>query len=368
MVSMLALLAAAGAAYAQVPPAAPLPPLPAPAASSPAVELPSMPAPPQLPNPPVTPGATAGEPSALPLPAAQLPATPPPTPAQPTAEGKKAAGIGALIGGVAGAMHVTDDAPSTLAVPEKLFSYGNSKISLLFLPAQVERMKDSIRVFESVSHEAKPVFSAPEPVLQVAEKITEPKDYPVFYLSSIAYDTPGDWSLWVSGHKITSRKNNTDLKVVSVTRDSASFVWTPSYLTAINRRRESEQFAPTDAVKNKLAAVQNIRQEEGGGPIAFTLRQNQTFAIGYFSIFEGYMDTPSKMPVLTEGLPNSLQQSVDRLNSPAPGAPTDLNQPPPGAMPPSSTMTPGVGVPPAPMAPTSLHPNPMPPMQQPPVN
>ena len=110
------------------------------------------------------------------------------------------------------------------------------------------------------------------------------------------YNSPNDWALWIGGQKITAHKNDTDVAVVNVSPDVATFSWQPSYKDAISRRLTADNFAPIDPVKNKIAAIQSIRQDENG-MVTFSLRQNQTFAVGYFKTFEGYVDSPKLEPI-----------------------------------------------------------------------
>lgn len=204
------------------------------------------------------------------------------------------------------------------------FSYGSSGFSVMFMPEQMKQLKNALRLYESVEHPAQPqTFATAEPLPPV-EKPAEPESYPVFFLSSIAYDGPNDWALWVSGHKITSYKNDTDVKVVAVTRYTATFAWNPSYSAAIRFRARTNGFASTDKVKNKLAAVQNIEQDVKTGGITFTLRQNQSFVVGYCQVFEGYLDSPVLGEMAEESLDDKMRGTLgsgvrylsDKIQSP----------------------------------------------------
>lgn len=214
----------------------------------------------------------------------------------------------------------------------KVYSYGDSEVSILFLPDQITRMKDAIRSFEDTGRDA----SKPAPVVEVVaapvapEVIEDPLVYPVFYLSTIAYDTPTEWSLWVSGYKITSRRNYTDVTVLNVSRDSVTFLWKPSFIKAIMKRNKEERFAPIDAVKHKLVPTQVVSIDPAAGSVVFTLKPNQSFAPGYFKTFEGYIDAPTltALPVVVAGAANAGQpnfaqpvnQGIDANANPIDGA------------------------------------------------
>lgn len=292
----------------------------APAPAAPAVAMPVLPATaPTPPAPAAAPGAST----------AKIPALPQATKDLPVLPVKKGTDTPAK---------TTEPDTSTTTTPAaqtKVFSYGRSNTSVLFLPNQVTRMKEAISFAEitNANNPAKPKIVAPvETVKAPVEQIKEPDNYPVFYLSSIAYNTPSDWSLWVSGHKITSRKNDTDVQVIGVSREGATFSWKPAYADAISRRRQAKQFAPTDAVKNKLAAAQKLSQDDTSSVVTFSLKQNQTFTVSYFSIFEGYMEG-TKVPVYT-GVDNN---NVVNFDTPPNGTP--------GMTPPMPSAVPGQPVP-----------------------
>ncbi len=348
IVGMLVLNALAAPAFAQAVPA-PLPPL-----SAPAVTLP-------------------GKPDA-PMDAAAMVAQQPPSMISSVLPQKQE--------GTAG-----NEAPNNAAsVPNKVYSYGDSSLSILFLPNQIEHMKTALRVFENSGREAHPNLTPTVTAPAAEAKIDEPTNYPVFYLASIAYDKPSDWSLWISGHKITSRHNDTDLEVIAVSPDSVTFGWTPTYNRAIARRQSTDAFAPVAPVKNKLAANQSITTDETTGRITFTLRANQAFAVGYFHVFEGYIATPKLDPLViatpvpgsgAAGSPTAAAETPGAAGAPTaparPGMPATAMMPPnmrptpngmapvnraapgmmPQGMPPAVGLTmPGVSVSPMPGAPT----------------
>jgi hypothetical protein len=186
------------------------------------------------------------------------------------------------------------------AKPSRIYSYGESDISILFLPDQVTKMKDAIQAWEGIDRAVPvaPTFVGAEPEI-IKQVIEEPETYPVFYLSSIVYHNAADWAVWVSGFKITPSKNETDVNIISVTKDMVTLSWKPKYGEAITRRVNEKLFSPIDTVKNKLSKAQNVRFDDTTGTIIFSLNQNQSFAVGYFSTFEGYMESPKLDPLLS---------------------------------------------------------------------
>lgn len=226
----------------------------------------------------------------------------------------------------------TAQAPETPAATDKVhpFSYGDARVSLLFRDDQIQAMRSILQDYEgthaqqSQNSEVKvdaPLLVAATPGVQ---KIMEPDNYPVFYLSSIVFRGPDDWALWLSGHKITAHRNATDVKVTAVSATSASFTWSPAYVSALRVREQSHSFADITAVKNKRvsggggATLQN-------GTVAFSLRPNQTFVPAYFAVFEGFISSP-KLSVLRDV--DLLADGDQNLPPARPLAPPPPNAPP----------------------------------------
>ena len=211
---------------------------------------------------------------------------------------------------------------TALGTPDgRVFSYGTSNTSILFLPDHVSRMKESIADYESENRNtSSATLVSPDATIDQAAQAPipdEPATYPVFFLSSIVYNSPKDWSIWMGGEKITSEKNETEVEVLSVKRDSATFRWKPVYASAIGQRQAMKAFAATDSVKNKLSANHSINYDDQSGEITFTLRQNQSFAVGYFKLFEGYVASPTMdaMPLANA----ATDDNVATISSQPPG-------------------------------------------------
>ena len=184
------------------------------------------------------------------------------------------------------------------------FSYGNAANSLLFSPGQISAMKKALSAFESIrpdsivkGDEPEVLFTEAAPIAE--EVIPEPTTYPVYQLSSIAYRTPTDWTVWLNNARITPKTNNGDVTVTRVSPDRAWFRWEPTYAKAVVARVNKDEFAPIDAVKHRLTNPNTVSFDRQTGDVSFSLRPNQSFAAGYFRTFEGKIAAPT-MPVAEE--------------------------------------------------------------------
>lgn len=176
-------------------------------------------------------------------------------------------------------------------------SMGDSGISIFFTPTQTQLMQKALTIYESQpvptagSKEELALADVPPPV--VKPKLIDPAVYPIFYLSTIVFRSPSDWSIWVSGHKITSQRNPTTLHVQAIAADHVTFTWSPSFIQALNARRQQHLFADTTTLKDKRITASDVGYDETNGVITFTLRPNQTFSPAYMGIFEGFVANPS---------------------------------------------------------------------------
>ncbi len=221
----------------------------------------------------------------------------------------------------------TEQAASfTPPVQEATTSMGTTRFSIFFSPVQMRALEQALGEYERnapVSSEEKTDLTVDFAQPAEVPKIVEPDPYPVFYLSSIAYRAANDWSIWVSGHKITSQKNSTDLQVLSVSPTQVSFAWKPVYAEAITKRKSKNLFASTTEITNKLSKPARFNFDDTAGVATFTLRPNQTFAPAYMNSFEGFVESPKLAPMAPEEPAAAGDASLSEVKPAANGKPID---------------------------------------------
>ncbi|PZP86602.1 MAG: hypothetical protein DI582_02360 [Azospirillum brasilense] len=268
------------------------------ATSLPEVNVPSVPA---QPLPPVEQLAPAEPAAAQPLP----PVEPLPPEANATVAPPVDTGLPAV---------PEQPAPATPAPPPSVdmnepFSYGEFPYSLMYSPNQIENMKRVLKTYETKRR--LPGAADIEVVEEERPQLVitpEPDAYPVFTLASIVYRARNDWSVWISGMRITPKTNDQTLKVVGIGPDMVRFVWKPEYVMAMKRRAEADMFAKTDAVKHKLTKPNTAMLDTQADQVMFTLKPNQTFAPGYMATFEGRVAAPTLEKIAE---PTTAEQGTD---------------------------------------------------------
>ncbi len=306
---MVAMFALTGEAIAQTPPS-------------------GMPAMPAMPQPPVA----SPPPIALPevsVPTVQAPpAVAVPEPVAPSAATPALPAIAAASSPEDA--EVTDEASTTEAplydAKGEAFSYGTSNLSLLFTPAQMNRMKTVLSIYEAArrnrSDTAIEVIEDAGPIEEAApDFLKEPTSYPVFTLKSIAYRDARDWTVWIGDLRITPRTNTQEVRVIGVNRNLAQFLWKPEYHEALQQRANMKLFAPTVAVKHKMTSPNMAVLDAAAGQVTFTLRPNQSFSAGYMSTFEGKITSPNlpKIEGINEEEAMPTDASTNPIAAPAAG-------------------------------------------------
>lgn len=252
-----------------------------------------------------------------------------PSPAPASVEGGEPATIGQLpavppAGAAADATLPPADEPNAAAplfsVPEEgggSFSFGTATNSILFTPLQINNMKKALQAFESATTattseptEEEVEFTVDKVIKK--ETIEEPKTYPSYHLSSVVYRGAADWSVWVNNIRITPTTNEGEVVVTQVQPDRVWFRWDPDYMRAVVTRIEHSDWAAHEKMQHRL--VENtIVYDKEKGEITFSLKPNQTFAAGYFQVFEGRI-APPLMPEV------NIDDVLDGENEIAPDA------------------------------------------------
>lgn len=280
------LMATATMAAAQTPPMQPATPVALPELNLPGAPLPVPPAPAAMP-PAMQPPMPANPAAPVPVaPAAMVPEMP----AMPA-------------GANASALPVLPQEPAA-KLPEVPqggdFSFGTAPYSLMYSPSQIANMKKSLTAYENIRFQPPPPTTNDGVTINEAIQIApppapvqEPTTYPVFQLSSIVYRDAGDWAVWVNGTRITPASNNGEVKVTAVNKDRAWFDWEPEYKSALQKRIEQKDFADSKSVKHRMALLNTVHFNDKKQIVEFSLRPNQTFAPGYFQVFEGRIAPPT---------------------------------------------------------------------------
>lgn len=292
---------------------------------------------PVIPSAPTTPPATIPEvnlPAAAPTPVPAAAATPAPEPVpQPT--GTVAAPADTIQAPIPAeattAVLPTVPVETTVAATSgQTYSFGDAQNSLLFTSAQIANMKKALMAFETIrpEQEAAGEVTFTEALPIEPTKINEPTIYPVYQLSSIAYRTPNDWTVWLNNARITPKMNNGEVKVTAVKPDRVWFTWQPEYMVAVAERASKDKFADTSKVKHRFTAENTATFDRQAGLVRFSLKPNQSFAPAYFHTFEGRVASPALNPT-NAAIPNAAMtpQAAEAIN----GLLGDANAPAPAA-------------------------------------
>lgn len=155
--------------------------------------------------------------------------------------------------------------------------------SLLMAPDDINAIRGAQAVFKRFSEGLASEAESEEDFLKKLEILAKPKEqltsytYPQFFLSSIIYRSPVDWSMWINGQKISQDNKNpiAGLMVIDIEKEKATFKWRPDNMERVVDIGEG---GPDNPVNVDVA----------GGVVTFTLRANQTFSAYAMRVLEGH--------------------------------------------------------------------------------
>jgi hypothetical protein len=99
--------------------------------------------------------------------------------------------------------------------------------------------------------------------------------YPQFFLASLVYDSPQDWSVRVNNEKLTTKEpESMGIRVIEIDKDRVKLEWMPSDMHKVE---EVWNVSPNKDVKVDVKAHK----------VTFTLRPNQTFTSYVMRVVEG---------------------------------------------------------------------------------
>jgi len=145
--------------------------------------------------------------------------------------------------------------------------------------------------------------------------------YPQFFLASLAYHSPGDWSVQINQERITSETKpeaSGGLRVLKIDKDKVSLEWKPddADIDKIN--------ALTNKVPGKLVDI-----DRANGIITFTLHANQTFSSYAMQVLEGKVQpvmVENAMAGNTIAMPDPIAEKAAPVSPENPVTPPASNQ------------------------------------------
>lgn len=129
--------------------------------------------------------------------------------------------------------------------------------------------------------------SAPEP------KVVEAFPLPNFYLGTVMFQTPGQWSIWINQKRINAANPSYDfgtsgtIHVTSVSSNLVTLTWTPSDIKQAARVWLDRDNVRVASLKHRQARVSNVDFDSKNKLFMVTMLNNQTFSAASMQIVEG---------------------------------------------------------------------------------
>ena len=120
--------------------------------------------------------------------------------------------------------------------------------------------------------------------------------YPQYFLASLVYDSPQDWSVRVNNEKLTTKiPESMGIRVVDIDKDKIKIEWMPTDYNKV------EEVWNASSKKDPRVDVRNRK-------VTFTLRPNQTFTSYAMRVVEGKV-----MPMVVDLSPKAKSERGDAL-------------------------------------------------------
>lgn len=137
---------------------------------------------------------------------------------------------------------------------------------------------------------------------------------PIFYLNSIVYFSPTNWTVWINGKRFTyqgirsEKEHIPSLEIVKVTPQRITFAWRTAFLDEIAPAWQEKMLE--DEKGEFFSSNMDIMINHDRNQVQFTLYPNQSFVVRLMEIIEGHITKTSEELFLSENLPQHNQASA----------------------------------------------------------
>jgi hypothetical protein len=168
------------------------------------------------------------------------------------------------------------------------------KGSLMFDEKSIKLLNDAMESFLTGKPLELPAVVTPEAsaaaaaaALAAKEQAAQPTVLPVFYLNSIVYFSPSNWSIWLNNTKISPVKKPQipELKIVNITDRQVFFTWSVKNLDRISPNWMDKLKEDSDGDFSNSDNTIKVSAEKDS--VGFALGPNQSFSVQAMEIMEG---------------------------------------------------------------------------------
>lgn len=188
--------------------------------------------------------------------------------------------------------------------------------SLMFSEPELKRLYDAVKGIAPPGEQGGPVMV----------EVKTPKVAPAFYLNSVLYESPTNWTIWLNARRIRRGAKFPELEIAGVREDRVEFIWQTDSLDFISPDWDKKIVPIPPRPGASLGRWAYVSQ--GGNIFVDQSRRYVRFFLGPHQTFV------SRTMELVEGKVNSTFFDIIRQQPAQGGRPAPAGAMPPGARPP----------------------------------
>lgn len=243
------------------------------------------------------------------------------------------------VGLVSSARTETENTPPDGQIPEEnvdasqldptaqLKALGEWQGSLMFTAQELQKLRDAAEFSKnpSATGDARETGATAAAAAAAAGQSTPstPPPLPNYFLTSIVFVSPDDWTFWLNDKRMRAGEKMTGLKVEKITPEYVDLIWEPTSLESM-----LPEWKARLAESERLSA-QPVRVTPNGSEVRFRIEPHQTFVGSKLLVQEGrYVPLPVT-PTSEDGddvrqsdASGPLSKRLDKTRGKAPQPPT----------------------------------------------
>lgn len=138
-----------------------------------------------------------------------------------------------------------------------------------------------------------------------------PVPIPAFYLKTVLYFAPHNWTVWLNDKKLTYGKNHPDVKIAEINSDGLLLIWQTKELDFIYPKWRKEYKQLDKHERLYVSKDNNVLIDSVAGNVAAKVKLNQSFEAKTMSVVEGMRKSSVKIKRQRKGMGERAEEVLE---------------------------------------------------------